>query len=135
MRALLLPVHGDWYGLQLEAVREVVRDPEVTLLPLAPVALLGVFNMRGEVVPLADTAALLGLEPLGRGPYVSVALHGRSLVGLVSEAAPETAQLGEQLGTSRLPGTAAMHDAGDRVVTMLDLDALVAEERLAGAAT
>lgn len=133
MRALLLPVHGEWYGLELETVREVVRDPELTRLPLAPVALLGVFNLRGEVVPLVDTGALLGLEPLGRGPYVSVAVCGRSLVGLLSEAAPETAGLGEQVGDGHLPGTGAMHASGERVVTMLDLGALVAEERLAEA--
>ena len=130
MRALLLPVHGEWYGLQLETVREVAQDPEVTRLPLAPPALLGVFNLRGQVVPLVDTGALLGLEPLRRQPYVSVALHGRSLVGLVSEGAPETATIGEQVGTGHLPGTGALHASGERVVTMLDLDALVAPERL-----
>ena len=133
MRALLLPVHGEWYGLQLEAVREVVPDPELTRLPLAPPALLGVFNLRGQVVPLVDTGALLGLEPLRGGPYVTVALHGRSLVGLVTDGAPETARLDEQVGTAKLPGTGALHACGERVVTMLDVGALVASQRLAEA--
>ena len=133
MRALLLPVHGEWYGLPLDAVREVVPNPELTRLPLAPSSLLGVFNLRGEVVPLVDTGALLGLEPLRGGPYVTVALHERALVGLVSDGAPETAQLGEQVGSGKLTGTGALYAAGERVVTMLDVGALVASERLAEA--
>ncbi|MEA2424040.1 MAG: purine-binding chemotaxis protein CheW [Thermoleophilaceae bacterium] len=133
MRALLLPVHGEWYGLPLDAVREVVPDPELTRLPLAPPSLLGVFNLRGQVVPLVDTGALLGLEPLRGGPYVTVALHGGSLVGLVSDGAPETAVLAEQVGQGKLPGTGALHASGERVVSMLDVGALVAAERLAAA--
>jgi purine-binding chemotaxis protein CheW len=131
MRALLLPVHGEWYGLPLECVREVVQDPEVTRLPLSPDGLLGVFNLRGQVVPLVDTGALLGLGPLGGRPYVAVAIVDKALVGLAVDGAPETARLDEQVGVGKLPGTAALHAAGDRVVAMLDVAALAAPERLA----
>ena len=131
MRALLLPVHGEWYGLPLESVREVVQDPEVTRLPLAPDGLLGVFNLRGQVVPLVDTGALLGVGPLGQRPYVAVAILDRALVGLAIDAAPETARLDEQVGAGKLPGTGALHAVGERVVAMLDTAALVAPDRLA----
>ncbi len=131
MRALLLPVHGEWYGLPLESVREVVTDPELTRLPLAPPSLLGVFNLRGQVVPLVDTGALLGLAPLARRPYVAVAILGRALVGLAADGAPETTRLEEQVGVGKLPGTGALHASGERVVAVLDVAALVAPERLA----
>ncbi|MEA2496560.1 MAG: purine-binding chemotaxis protein CheW [Thermoleophilaceae bacterium] len=131
MRALLLPVHGEWYGLPLEDVREVVPDPELTRLPLAPPGLLGVFNLRGQVVPLVDTGALLGVQPLARRPYVAVAILERALVGLAVDGPPETARLDEQVGNGKLPGTGALHASGDRVVAMLDVAALVAPERLA----
>jgi purine-binding chemotaxis protein CheW len=131
MRALLLRVHGEWYGLPLGEVREVVQDPELTRLPLAPPGLLGVFNLRGQVVPLVDTGALLGVAPLAKRSYVAVAILDRALVGLAVDGPPETARLDEQVGVGKLPGTAAMHAAGDRVVSMLDVAALVAPERLA----
>ena len=131
MRALLLPVHGEWYGLPLECVREVVQDPELTRLPHSPDGLLGVFNLRGQVVPLVDTGALLGLGPLAGRPYVAVAIRDKALVGLAVDGAPETARLDEQVGVGKLPGTGALHAVGDRVVAMLDVGALAAPERLA----
>jgi chemotaxis signal transduction protein len=115
MRALLLPVHGEWYALPMDAVREVAPDP----------------NLRGQVVPLVDTGLLLGLEPLARRPYVAVAILGRALVGLAADGTPETAVLDEQVGDGKLPGTGALYASGERVVAMLDVAALVAPERLA----
>jgi chemotaxis signal transduction protein len=131
MRALLLPVHGEWYALPMDAVREIAPDPELTRLPLAPPALLGVFNLRGQVVPLVDTGSLPGLEPLARHPYVAVAILGRALVGLAADGTPETGVLDEQVGDGKLPGTGALYSSGERVVAMLDVPALVAPERLA----
>src|SRR6266542_5882317 len=37
-------------------VEEVVEWPNVTLLPLGPPFLLGVFNLRGSIVPIVDIA-------------------------------------------------------------------------------
>jgi len=56
---LLVPVGADWYALDMASVREVVAFPLLTRVPTAPAALLGLFNLRGEIVPLFDTAALL----------------------------------------------------------------------------
>ncbi len=50
--ALLIPVGSDTYALPLEAVREVVVDPRVTELPTSPAVVRGVFNVRGDIVPL-----------------------------------------------------------------------------------
>jgi purine-binding chemotaxis protein CheW len=44
-------------------VEEVVEWPLVTKLPLAPGYLLGVFNLRGAIVPLIDIAMTEGRRP------------------------------------------------------------------------
>jgi purine-binding chemotaxis protein CheW len=42
------------YALRLQAVEQVVRVVEITALPQAPQVVLGVVNLRGQVVPVFD---------------------------------------------------------------------------------
>ncbi len=44
-------------------VEEVVDWPKVTRVPLAPPFLLGIFNLRGSIVPLVDIAFTEGRRP------------------------------------------------------------------------
>ncbi|MGA2483356.1 MAG: chemotaxis protein CheW [Candidatus Acidiferrales bacterium] len=44
-------------------VEEVVEWPVMTKLPLAPPYLLGIFNLRGAIVPLVDIAFTEGRRP------------------------------------------------------------------------
>lgn len=53
------------FGLDLDAVAEIVERVAVTSLPLLPRAVAGVVEVRGQVVPLIDLAALEG----GRAPH------------------------------------------------------------------
>jgi purine-binding chemotaxis protein CheW len=131
MQALLLPLHDDLYALELTTVREVVPDPEVTPLPGAPPSLLGIFNLRGEVVPLFDTAWLLGLEPGGIADQVTVADTGAGPAGLASHDRPWREQLGTSAGPATLPaalGRFAVPGDG-QVATLLDVEQLLARVR------
>jgi purine-binding chemotaxis protein CheW len=44
-------------------VEEVVEWPSVTRVPLAPSFLMGVFNLRGSIVPIVDIAFTEGRHP------------------------------------------------------------------------
>ncbi|QDV14897.1 Chemotaxis protein CheW [Rosistilla oblonga] len=48
-------------GIAIDRVREINRLSEITCVPHAPTHVLGVVNLRGEVVPLLDLGLLLGL--------------------------------------------------------------------------
>ena len=128
MRALLIPLAGDWYALELATVREVVPMPEPAPAPGAPAALRGLFNLRGNVLPLLDTGMLLGLAP-GASRYAVVAETADGPAALTADGMPRTARLDDPAGPGELPATVARFatDHGD-VATLLDLDALV--ERL-----
>ncbi|MBF0274941.1 MAG: chemotaxis protein CheV [Nitrospinae bacterium] len=45
---------GDFYGINVAKVREIITMPEVTELPRAHPCVKGVFNLRGRVIPLID---------------------------------------------------------------------------------
>ena len=49
------------YGIPLALVREIVRVPPLTEVPRAPAHLVGVMNLRGEVLPVYDLKVRLKL--------------------------------------------------------------------------
>lgn len=50
------------FAVNMGKVREIIRVPAVTRVPLAPPALDGVANLRGQVLPIVSLRRLLGLE-------------------------------------------------------------------------
>jgi purine-binding chemotaxis protein CheW len=54
------------FAVAIERVREVLRAPAITEVPRAPADVLGVMTVRGEVVPVIDARARLGV-PADRG--------------------------------------------------------------------
>jgi purine-binding chemotaxis protein CheW len=51
------------YGVDVDAVQEVLRGLPATRIPLAPRALAGLINLRGQVLAAIDLREQLGLQP------------------------------------------------------------------------
>ncbi|WP_427132088.1 chemotaxis protein CheW [Pseudarthrobacter sp. S9] len=130
MHAVLLPVGADLYAVPIDRVKEVVAAPGLTRLVTAPPGVLGLFNLRGQIVPLLDTAALLGLPGAGPAAFALVLQARDGLVGLAVTAFPQRALLGTSIGPSELPGTAGTYRVERRVAVLLDPDVLLAADRL-----
>lgn len=50
-----------YYGINVAKVREVIRVPDTTDYPNAQPNVLGVFSLRGKLIPLVDLARWLGV--------------------------------------------------------------------------
>lgn len=133
---LLLPVRHDLYALPVDGVQQVLDlDATIALTPLpgSAAVVLGLVNVRGQVIPVLDTAALLDLPPLGPEEQAALAVVRlqRGVAALVTTATPRTERLGEDLGPSALATGTRRHRVGRHVGTLLDLEATLAPERLA----
>lgn len=131
LRALVIPVRGDRYAVELTSVREVLAAPPVTRVPDAPATVLGVANVRGHVVAVLDSAALVGLPPLGAAPVVVVVDGPGGQAGLAADAMPVTESLGADLGPSEVRVATGRRATAQGPVTLLDLDALLAPSAVA----
>ncbi len=117
------------FGLPLECVSEVLRMLEITALPEAPVWLAGVFNFRGQIIPLIDLRLRLGLAAL---PYelntpIMVVLSAGRLVGLIADCIedvfdfpPASLAPPDALASLAHP-VQALASLADRLVILLDL--------------
>ena len=131
--ALLLPLGDDLYALELAEVDQVLVPGPPTPLPEALPAVLGVINVRGQVVAVLDLGVLLGLAPVGLDAIAAVVVVrlARGPAALAVSAMPWTLGLGEPLGPSALPVARERRRAGGAVATLLDLEATAGAERVA----
>jgi purine-binding chemotaxis protein CheW len=82
---------GERYGIESRFVREVARLFQFTPVPGMPAFVLGVTNMRGEILALFDLRQLLGVVTEGvtdLGRIVVLGEHRREF-GLLADAASE----------------------------------------------
>jgi chemotaxis signal transduction protein len=91
--SLAFPLGAESYALPLEQVREIVPAPELTPLPTAPPFVIGLLNLRGDVLPVLDAALLLG-SPFPADPrYVMVVSVPAGAVGLAADGLPRIVRL------------------------------------------
>lgn len=132
IETVLLRVNGERYALAIRAVREVVASPAITPLPTAPAAILGVFNLRGEIVPILDTASLLGLGQITTSAYAVVIDTPLGPVALSTDEVPRAAVLAERAGPSDTPGTLGAYAYAGEPAILIDVETLLVPARIGG---
>lgn len=86
---------GQLLGIPVLAVHDVLAAQKITPIPLAPVAVAGVLNLRGRIVTAIDLRARLGLPPRGEDESsMSVVVdHGGEPYSLLIDSAGEVLTL------------------------------------------
>jgi purine-binding chemotaxis protein CheW len=123
------------FCLAVLAVEEVVDWPQVTRIPLCPPFLMGVFNLRGSIVPLVDIAFTEGRRPGLLPRHVVVAalrddVHAANLrLGIAADevigtyTAADDALLDQM--PSEVPHCRGMLRHDDRLALVLDLSKIL----------
>jgi chemotaxis signal transduction protein len=116
-------------------VEEVVDWPSLTLLPLAPAFVMGIFNLRGSLVPVIDIAVSEGRRPDLPPKRVVVARmpmngeRGDLRVGIAADDVIGTYSTNEPLlldeAPKDVPHCCGMLRQGDRLALAIDLKRLV----------
>lgn len=88
-RICLITLGGELFAIDLRHVREVFELESVTPVPGMPASLVGVANLRGTVVPLADLRPSLGVSASAAPKYAVVVRHGAQQVGILIDEVPE----------------------------------------------
>ena len=126
-------VAGLWFGMQAMEVQEVLQEQEVTPVPLAPPAVEGLINLRGQIVPAITLRQLLNLptrDEEGNPPSVVV----RAGFGVFSLQVDEIGDVLElSLSCDPLPANVSdevanlvrgVHRLNDRLLLILDPQSL-----------
>src|SRR5260370_1304594 len=87
-----LKVAGEAYAVPIGNVVEIASLGDLTAVPGSPRQILGVRNLRGQILPVIDFALLLGLNPAAPPRQLLVAEAGRVQAGF---AVDDVSNVGE----------------------------------------
>ena len=73
---LLFSLGEEWYGVRIGQVREIYNEYAITPIPCVPDFIVGVINIRGEIVSVTDLSKLMGA-----GATVAPDERGRAVAG------------------------------------------------------
>lgn len=60
---LTFMLSGEMFAIGILAIKEIIEYANLTTVPMMPVCIRGVINLRGAVVPVVDLAARFGRTP------------------------------------------------------------------------
>jgi len=80
------------FGINVFKVREALIMPPITPMPGAPKHVLGVANIRGQIIPVIDLPSVLGCKPSMRN-ILLVTEYERSVQGFAVEEVEEIVRL------------------------------------------
>ena|ERR1700680_4529367 len=128
MRVLVFRINADHYAVPMDSVHQVLRHPQVTAVPLSPANLLGVLNVRGEIVPLFDTGVLTGSGVLADPPFAVLVSGTKDLMALAALELPMAAEFDQPVAPGARPGELGVYSQGGRLVVLVDIEALVSNQ-------
>ena len=127
------------FGFDIMSVQEIIRQPQVSRIPLAPAHVEGVANLRGMILPIIDTRTRFGLprtEDTDRTRVLVVEVDGHKtglrvdrmsqvtrIVRQDTEAPPPVVRQG--LSSDFLASVVKL-DGGKRIIMVLDAKAICA---------
>lgn len=124
-------VAGEEYALAITRIREIIGRTETTRLPHCAPHVLGLINLRGEVVPVFDLARWFKLEPTRSPSSTVIAEWKGQTFGFTVDAVHQVVWLArDQIDPpsshfeQRAPYIAGLGKYQRRIVILLDLDAL-----------
>ena len=125
---------GERYGIESRFVREVARLTRFTPVPGTPAFVLGVTNLRGEILALFDLRNLLGVVTEGVTDLGRIVVLGerRCEFGLLADAASEILWVpGASLAQPETAwGRAYLRGVSPDGVIVLSGEALLSDPRL-----
>lgn len=124
MRVLVLAVNSAYFALSMETVQQVMRRPIVTRVPLPPPGLLGIVNVRGEIVPFLDTGVLTGTGSLTEPAFAVLVQGADEILAVAAEELPVQGDFDIPVGPGTRPGELGLYSHGGHLVMLIDVEAL-----------
>lgn len=88
-------LEGETYGINVMQVQEVLRYTEIAPVPGAPAYVLGIINLRGNVVTVIDTRHRFGLPPadVTENTRIVIIEADKHVIGILVDAVAEVVYL------------------------------------------
>lgn len=142
VQIVVFKVGGLEYAVGIEQVQEIIDRAEITRVPHAPDFILGVFNLRGKIVPAIDLLCRLGLGSTSQTAQIIVEVATEDhTIGILADDVTETTEVdvndieppSVMIGDTSQKYIKGIVKIEERLMSLLDLEALLSmDETTAG---
>jgi purine-binding chemotaxis protein CheW len=129
VKVLVLALGEEHYALPLESVQQIISEPRITRMPIADPAILGLLNVRGDIVPLFDTAVLMHSAAGASAAFAILVATSQGPAALGVAAMPDASEIDAPNGPSSSSDERQVYPAGDRLVTLFAIEDLLVAGR------
>lgn len=132
---------NETYGINVMQVQEVLRHSEIAPVPGAPSYVLGIINLRGNVVTVIDTRQRFGLMPAPVTDQTRIVIieADRQVIGILVDSVAEVVYLRQsEIETAPNVGTdesakfiQGVSNKNDELLILVDLEKMMTEDEWA----
>ncbi|MBE8167619.1 MAG: chemotaxis protein CheW [Shewanella sp.] len=129
---------NETYGINVMQVQEVLRYSEIAPVPGAPHYVVGIINLRGNVVTVIDTRARFGLNgaEITDATRIVIIEAEKQVMGILVDSVAEVVYLKHsEIDNAPNVGTEdsakfiqGVSNRGDELLILVDLDKLLSDE-------
>jgi purine-binding chemotaxis protein CheW len=137
MQCITFELNHETYGINVMQVQEVLREIEVAPVPGAPHYVIGIINLRGNVVSVIDARTRFGLpsiERTGMSRIIVIEAH-KQIIGILVDSVAEVVDVklneietapnvGNDESSRYIDGVVSWDD---KLLILVDLDKLLSE--------
>ena len=133
-------VGREFFGVNIGAIKEIIRVPDITSVPDTPDFVEGVINLRGRIVPVIDMIRRVGIPSVerNRGNKILVLELAGKMVGLIVDSASDIIKISEDaiepppdilssIGAEYVTGVGKLEG---KLIVLLDLTRLLSAEEM-----
>ncbi len=131
-------LENETYGINVMQVQEVLRYTEIAPVPGAPGYVLGIINLRGNVVTVIDTRARFGLTPgeVTENSRIVIIEAEKQVIGILVDSVAEVVYLrSSEIESAPNVGTEesakfiqGVCNRGEELLILVDLNKLLSDE-------
>ncbi len=142
VRVCLFSMGEDLYAIPVELLTEIIISHNIFPVPTTPPHVLGVINLRGNIIPIVDIRSTLSLPRQSTPGQTAIIKYGTVVIGIVVDAVSEVvsvpvskvlsipADSGGQTGQARGRFLKSIIQREGGVAALLDVERIIEEIKL-----
>ena len=111
VRICLFSISGDTYAVTVDLLAEILIPQKVFPVPTTPSHVVGIINLRGNIVPIVDIRPALNLPASPDAKQVAIIRYNQMILGIVVDTVAEVVSV-PLSSVLPLPAEVAIQDAG-----------------------
>jgi len=139
LKFVYFKLSNEYYAIDILKVLEVIRMTRISFLPSDNPYILGIINMRGNIVPVIDTHSLFNVNNLVKDnnlSYIMIIEVGRTLLGFIIDSVSHVVEILENqieqpmvtLEHKKTEHIIGETSVNNQLVALLDIEKLVNNE-------